>query len=296
MSEYYYIIVNYDDLLGMLKVMHDETEDIAHLHFSTLQKVNALKEEWFGDAATAFFNQMENHLLPQLRHVMQALIATQDRIKQVMGTYSEADRETMAYFLPEALAPGHFSTWLFNDPSGKPVNLPGAAGLMGAAGLAGGALGAGLSGGTTGTNTPVTDASLQTDAAAMAEQAAAEAAPPAATGGSTPGGGGGTANSDTPAKPPGFDQMGESLRRGPEHSAFVGGAGAGVEGLPDQGSAGSGGGGSGASSSAGSGGTGGPLTPGTDSGAAGAAGLGAGVAGAAALGGAAKVLKDQQKE
>ena len=70
--------INYDELEAVSKKFHNEADDIAFLHSSTLKKVNELRTEWIGDAAVQFFNEMDGEPLPALRRVVHALIIAND--------------------------------------------------------------------------------------------------------------------------------------------------------------------------------------------------------------------------
>ena len=60
MGATYILIADYDQLHSFLKLLHGKTEELFNLHYYTNLQVIALKQEWFGDGANAFFETMED--------------------------------------------------------------------------------------------------------------------------------------------------------------------------------------------------------------------------------------------
>ncbi len=285
----YILIGDYDQLHNFVKILHGKTEELYNLHYHTQLKVEALKQEWFGDGANAFFEIMENHLLPALVKVIEALTATQDRIREVMRTINNADEETRVYFSTDALTADLFANRLFLETLSPAAQKAGVTSLVGAATSA--------AAGTTASDQSAAATENKKGSSHDGIKAHHKSGP-----------------EHTPEKPPekhegkirsqsprsgemsGLEKMGSSLKSDLKPNALVGGAGNAPVAPLESGSAGSGGGASGGAGAP-AGDAGGSDTPSPESGLAGGAGLGAGAAAAAAaLGAAAKVLKDDQEK
>jgi WXG100 family type VII secretion target len=284
--------VNYEESGLIAKNLHSDGDDLVQLYSQTRQRMQALRSEWAGDAAEAFFEEMEAELLPALQRVSGALFMGEEILNKIMNIIHQADEATAGYFNSD-----------LNDDFG--------AGLFGGAlgGVIGGVVGGTVGGGDApgagdpatpsqdslppaGTTPPVTIPVAPTGQPAAATTTPPPAAtPPAAdSGGGGGGGGGGSA-----AGGQGIQGDLKGLGTGVGNVQQVSSAGAGPQAMPDhvyEGSAGgSSGGGSAQPGPAGGGGA--PQEPSTG-GAAGVAGA-AGVLGAAAAG-AAKILKNDQNE
>ena len=282
MGSTYILIADYDQLHSFVKLLHRKTEELFNLHFYTQRKVEALKQEWFGEGAEDFYAIMEEHLLPALVKVIEAMTATQDRIRQVMRTIDRADGETRIYFSTDALTSDVFASRLFLETLAPAAKQ---AGLVSASSAAG---------------SPVSATAAAADKNAPANQRKAKAQPESARAHSP---------QQPPAKPPGkarsvrsgemsgLSGLGESLKGRPASSALVGGAGgAGPQGLPVAASDGSGGGSPGGMPRAGNAapqGDGSSSTPASESGLAGGA---AAAALAAALAAAAQIVRPEKPE
>src|ERR1035437_2336714 len=90
--------VEYDEIWAIIKLYHTYTDDIAKIKSTTTMKVNALRTEWIGDAATQFFNEMDSRLLPGLDKVIYALDMCHIQLRQIIRIISEADAECARYF------------------------------------------------------------------------------------------------------------------------------------------------------------------------------------------------------
>jgi len=295
--------VNYDELTLISKKFHDEGEDAAQIHSTTHQKITALRSEWVGDAADKFFEEMEGELLPAVKRLSLALIAAQDAANNIMKTIYEADGETTSFFKDGLGGGDDFGASKFGDalgdPSGQGDNT-----ASGTGGLPGDS--SQVPAGTDSTNpasvhmeTPVAHPSGKDlapfrteDIGTTAETPPTTPTPAAAGAGGGGGGGGGGSSQGLQGD---LKNLGAGLGGAPANSAFVGGASGGAESLPDHsfGAGGSSsGGGDSAQSPAGGSSSGNPTTP-SEGGGAAAAGA-AGVAGSAAVGAAAKILKEKQ--
>lgn len=290
--------LNYDEINLITKKIHDESEDFAQLHASTRQKMASLRSEWEGEAADKFFEQMEVSLLPAIKKLSQGLVTAQDVINNIAKTIQEADQETASFFKSgEDFGAGAFGGALGAGAVGLAAGGEDfGAGKFGQAGNdtpAGSTAAAGVPGAQAGSASSSSGIEFAKTATETPQEAAkTEAAATAAAEGGG-GGGGGAGGSGLSGDLKG---LGLGLGGQPASNASVGGSAGGAESLPDHNfgssgssGAGSGGQGSGGGSSAGSGG--GQATPAGNEGV--AAGV-AGVAGSAAVGAAAKVLKDKK--
>lgn len=89
--------VKYDELQAIAKTLGNESEAFEQLHASTRNKIEALQNEWHGDAAKAFFAEA-NTLLPAVQRVSTSLVEAQSVLKQIMKIIHDADVETASYF------------------------------------------------------------------------------------------------------------------------------------------------------------------------------------------------------
>lgn len=300
--------INYDDVQKFVKHFRDEAEDTAQMLSDTRQRVQDLHSEWTGEAADAFFAEMEGELLPALKRLSEALLFSHDRLGNIMKIIHNADQEAAGNFKNDDFGAGLFNEALGaggGTPGSTPGGLPGAPGSgddfgasqFGAAAPGGGAPGGsgddfgasqfGQAGETGPGQTPNAKNPIETqEVEEMEPEETAET--PAPTGGGG-GGGGGSGGS-------GFQgelNLGAGMV-GAQQSAAVGGVN---PDLPDHDFGGSSGGGGGSTPpqpGGPSGGSGGPTPPQTGSGGA-AAGV-AGVAGSAAVGAAAKIINDKKKD
>lgn len=92
------IQVRYGELLQIAKNMHSESEDFDYLYHSVRKKIESLRHEWRGEAASRFFIEMDARVLPATLLVSRALGESEKVLKQVMQIIYEADQETAAYF------------------------------------------------------------------------------------------------------------------------------------------------------------------------------------------------------
>ena len=90
--------VNYDELTQIAKQLHAESEDCTRLNSQTCQRMDALRGGWEGDAAKAFFNEMNAELIPATQRLSSALLAGESVLNQIMRITYEADQETASYF------------------------------------------------------------------------------------------------------------------------------------------------------------------------------------------------------
>ncbi len=91
--------VNYDDMNGIIKSMKNEEEQIMNLLKTTKSKVESLhNNQWVGQAADNFFNEMEQTVLPALSRLARALGVGADVAQQIINIIRQADEETQSFF------------------------------------------------------------------------------------------------------------------------------------------------------------------------------------------------------
>jgi len=291
--------VNYEESGLIAKNLHADGDDLVQLYSQTRQHMQALRSEWAGDAAEAFFEEMEAELLPALQRVSGALFMSEEILNKIMNIIHQADEATAGYFNSD-----------LNDDFGAGLFGGALGGVIGGAlgGTTGGddfgagqfenALGAGDSA-TPGQDTPPPAGTTPPESIPVAPTgqpaAATTTPPPAATPPAADSGGGGGGGGGGSAGGQGIQGDLKGLGTGVGSNVQqVSGAGAGPQAMPDHVYDGSSGASSGSGASQpGPGGGGAPQEQSTG-GAAGVAGA-AGVLGAAAAG-AAKILKNDQNE
>jgi len=92
------LVLNYDEALSFTKQFRDEGEDIVQLYSNTRQRMHLLRDEWSGEAAEAFYEDMELELLPALQRVSGALFLCSEVLTKVMKITHSADEETVGFF------------------------------------------------------------------------------------------------------------------------------------------------------------------------------------------------------
>ena len=91
--------VNYDEMNGIIKSLQTEEEEIMNLLKTTKSKVESLhNNQWVGQGADNFFNEMEQTVLPALARLARALGVGADVASDIMNTIQQADEETQGYF------------------------------------------------------------------------------------------------------------------------------------------------------------------------------------------------------
>lgn len=91
--------VNYDEMNGIIKNMKTEEEEIMNLLKTTKSKVESLhNNQWVGQGADNFFNEMEQTVLPALARLARALSVGADVAQDIVNTIRQADEETQSFF------------------------------------------------------------------------------------------------------------------------------------------------------------------------------------------------------
>lgn len=248
-------IVNYEQILVLIKKFQTEGESIAQLVAKLRQAVHHLKGEWIGDAADTFFDEMEMIVLPSLHRLSEALLFTATTTQDITKIYHSAEDEGSRIFK------GDLSSTDFGAGAFAGIGGSGAAGGIGGPGLGETDFGAGEFGsvGAGGGGSPGGGSSLGETDFGAGEFGGIDGAPGSAPAGAGEGAAVGVGEAAGAGSP--FDQTagGGGGGGGPSEGAGGGGSGldsmgSGIQGDGSSSGSGTGGGGS----SAGGGGVGGP--------------------------------------
>jgi WXG100 family type VII secretion target len=91
--------VNYDEMNSIVKSLKAEEDEIMNLLKNTKSRVESLHgNQWVGEAADRFFNEMEQMVLPAMSRLARALGVGADVAQEIMNTIRQADEETQSYF------------------------------------------------------------------------------------------------------------------------------------------------------------------------------------------------------
>jgi WXG100 family type VII secretion target len=91
--------VNYDEMQNIIKSLRSEEEEINQLLKQTQSKVESLhNNQWVGQGADQFFNEMEQSVLPAMGRLGQALGVGANVAQQIINIIHQADEETKSFF------------------------------------------------------------------------------------------------------------------------------------------------------------------------------------------------------
>ncbi|MCX6080279.1 MAG: WXG100 family type VII secretion target [Chloroflexi bacterium] len=91
--------LNYDELQAIIKSLQGEEEEMKALLSQTKSKVEGLhNNQWVGQGADKFFNEMEGVVLPKMGKLVYALDVAGHVLNQIMQTIHQADEETKGFF------------------------------------------------------------------------------------------------------------------------------------------------------------------------------------------------------
>jgi WXG100 family type VII secretion target len=84
---------------SIVKSLKAEEDEIMNLLKNTKSRVESLHgNQWVGEAADRFFNEMEQMVLPAMSRLARALGVGADVAQEIMNTIRQADEETQSYF------------------------------------------------------------------------------------------------------------------------------------------------------------------------------------------------------
>jgi len=121
------LALNYDEALLFTKQFRDEGEDIVQLYSNTRQRMHLLRDEWSGEAAEVFYEEMESELLPALQRISMALFLCNEVLTKVMKIMLNADEETVGFFgkdLDSGFGLGGFQKSFTGNPLDKDQMAP----------------------------------------------------------------------------------------------------------------------------------------------------------------------------
>lgn len=91
--------LNYADLSAIVGKFRNEAQDIDGLLKQTKGKVESLhNNQWIGEAADKYFQEMEQHVLPAVARLVTALGTAGDAAQKCADTIRNFDQETKSYF------------------------------------------------------------------------------------------------------------------------------------------------------------------------------------------------------
>jgi WXG100 family type VII secretion target len=91
--------LNYDEMQGITKSFQSNQQEMEALLSQTKSKVEALhNNQWVGEAADRFFNEMEGPVFKSFSKLVTALGVANHVSTQVMNTIHQADESTKGYF------------------------------------------------------------------------------------------------------------------------------------------------------------------------------------------------------
>ena len=116
--------VNYDELSRISKLFRDDGDDLAQVYSMLKKEMQALQHEWVGEAADAFYAEMEEVLLPALKRTYEASYLSGEVADKIEKIIHDADQETGGYF--KADFGSDFGAGLFAQArAGLATGLPG---------------------------------------------------------------------------------------------------------------------------------------------------------------------------
>ena len=86
-------IVNYDELLNIQKKFGNEGEVISQLTAKLRQSVHNMQTEWIGAGSDAFFDEMEQKLIPSMQNLQEALLFSSKTVASISKIYRTAEEQ-----------------------------------------------------------------------------------------------------------------------------------------------------------------------------------------------------------
>jgi WXG100 family type VII secretion target len=91
--------VNYDEMQGIIKMLQSEEEEWKALFSQTKSKVESLhNNQWVGQGADQFFNEMEGEVLPKMQRLLYALHQAHRVAYRITEIIHQADESTKGFF------------------------------------------------------------------------------------------------------------------------------------------------------------------------------------------------------
>ena|SRR5664279_1656587 len=91
--------INYDEMTGIVKSFQGNQQEMEMLLAQTKSKVEALhNNQWVGEAADRFFNEMEGPVFKSFGKLVLALQTAGHVSQQIMNVVHSADESTKGFF------------------------------------------------------------------------------------------------------------------------------------------------------------------------------------------------------
>jgi WXG100 family type VII secretion target len=91
--------IHYDDLNTIIGKFKNEQQEIDALYKQTKGKVESLhNNQWIGEGADKFFNEMTSSVLPAMNRLVAALGHAADVAQKIANTIRQFDEETKNFF------------------------------------------------------------------------------------------------------------------------------------------------------------------------------------------------------
>jgi WXG100 family type VII secretion target len=91
--------INYEQMEALRGRFLDHAERVRQLRQTVMNCMDALKSGgWISQAATAFYNDMENDLLPAVQRLTDSMVETSETISQIKTAFEAAEEEASALF------------------------------------------------------------------------------------------------------------------------------------------------------------------------------------------------------
>lgn len=85
--------VNYESLERVATVFQNHSESTQQSMDSITQMMETLRSGWIGEAADAFFQEMEDEVLPTMRRLVGAIEEASQTTKRISSTMEDAEEQ-----------------------------------------------------------------------------------------------------------------------------------------------------------------------------------------------------------
>ncbi len=98
--------LNYDELVKIARIFRDEGETLLQDHSLLRQRMHALRQDWIGKSADAFYKEMEEVALPAHKRAGEALLLADEALRKIMQIIQLEDDEIAQHFSSESVLGG----------------------------------------------------------------------------------------------------------------------------------------------------------------------------------------------
>lgn len=96
-----HVEVNYDTLDGVKSTFDQQAQDIANMYSKISSQVQTLQGgKWKGRAATAFYNEMNQEILPAVKRLENAMNEASSTMAQISQMFHNAEDEIRDVWVP----------------------------------------------------------------------------------------------------------------------------------------------------------------------------------------------------